>query len=71
MWSGCLLYVTKRRSSLYQDFCFFISISKGFLLMSLEVFSALKFFEISACVRTLCLVLLMPQPLAICLKMEI
>lgn len=53
VWSGCLLDVTKRRPSLYQDLCFFISISKGFVLMSFEVFSALKFFEISACVRTL------------------
>ena len=53
VWSRCLLDVTKRRPSLYQDLCFFISISKGFVLMSFEVFSALKFFEISACVRTL------------------
>lgn len=74
VWSGCLLSVTKRRPSLYRDLCFFISVSKGFVLISFEGFSALKVFEISACCQNSvhqCLVLLLPQPLAICLKMEI
>lgn len=48
---GCLLYVTRRKPSLSQDLCVFTYMVKDLILMSFEVFSALIFFEMSACVR--------------------